>query len=178
MCGTVLHLTSPAGLQLQVAFPQFLRGLQLLHLGLQGGLCTHQLSPLSLHRGSAVMESLATRIELWNHLTHIQIYRQVLTLLHTRFYVEMTEDELANNIHRAINFLVSLLKKNWQNVHALHVRALWGKPTSSSVSVLKMPICIGQLWFCFDLLYMGGMEEEEEGRHLVVPILRHERVCM
>ena len=65
-CGTILHLTSPARLQLQVAFLQFLlclgqRGLQLLHLGLQGGLCTHQLSPLSFHRSSAVMEGLATR---------------------------------------------------------------------------------------------------------------------
>ena len=65
-CGTILHLTSLAGLQLQVAFLQLLlclgqRGLQLLHLGLQGGLHTHQLSPLSFHRCSAVMKGLATR---------------------------------------------------------------------------------------------------------------------
>lgn len=28
--------------------------------------------------------------------------------------VEMTEEELGHNIHLTINFLVSLLKKNWQ----------------------------------------------------------------
>ena len=42
-------------------------------------------------------------------------------------HVEMTEDELASNIHRAINFLVSLLKKNWQNVRALYVKSTMGK---------------------------------------------------
>lgn len=61
-----LHLTSPASLQLRVALLQLLlrlgqRGLQLLHLGLQGGLRAHQLGPLPLHRGSAVMEGLATK---------------------------------------------------------------------------------------------------------------------
>jgi len=39
----------------------------------------------------------------------------------------MTEDELASNIHRAINFLALLLKKNWQNVHALYVKSTIGK---------------------------------------------------
>ena len=71
VCGTVLNLTSPAGLQLRVAFLQYLlclgqRGLQLLYLGLQGGLHAHQLSPLSLHRGSAVMEGLVTRNRAMN----------------------------------------------------------------------------------------------------------------
>ena len=28
----------------------------------------------------------------------------------------------------AINFLVSLLKKNWQNVKSLHIKATMGKP--------------------------------------------------
>uniref|UniRef100_A0A2K5YUK5 Large ribosomal subunit protein uL1 n=1 Tax=Mandrillus leucophaeus TaxID=9568 RepID=A0A2K5YUK5_MANLE len=34
-------------------------------------------------------------------------------------HVKMTDDELVYNIHLAVNFLVSLLKKNWQNVQAL-----------------------------------------------------------
>merc|ERR1712010_25305 len=35
--------------------------------------------------------------------------------------VNMTEDELVQNIHLAVNFLVSLLKKHWQNVRSLYI---------------------------------------------------------
>ena len=52
---------------------------------------------------------------------------QVLCLAVAIGHVEMSEDELAANIHRAINFLVSLLKKNWQNVRALYVKSTMGK---------------------------------------------------
>ncbi|EDV26363.1 expressed hypothetical protein [Trichoplax adhaerens] len=41
--------------------------------------------------------------------------------------VSMSEDELAANIHLAVNFLVSLLKKNWQNVRALYIKSSMGK---------------------------------------------------
>jgi len=41
--------------------------------------------------------------------------------------VSMTEDELVSNIHLGINFLVSLLKKNWQNVRALYIKSTMGK---------------------------------------------------
>merc|ERR1711933_536506 len=40
--------------------------------------------------------------------------------------VEMTEEELVQNIHLAMNFLVSLLKKHWQNVKSLHVKSTMG----------------------------------------------------
>merc|ERR1712137_1006893 len=43
-------------------------------------------------------------------------------------HVEMTEDQLLGNTMLAINFLVSLLKKNWQNVKSLHLKATMGKP--------------------------------------------------
>ncbi|KAI8871038.1 ribosomal protein L1 [Ramicandelaber brevisporus] len=42
--------------------------------------------------------------------------------------VKMTEDELTANIMTAMNFLVSLLKKNWQNVKSLYVKTTMGKP--------------------------------------------------
>merc|ERR1712158_313250 len=42
--------------------------------------------------------------------------------------VEMTEEELAQNVHLAMNFLVSLLKKHWQNVKSLHIKSTMGKP--------------------------------------------------
>ncbi len=42
-------------------------------------------------------------------------------------HVQMTEDQLVNNIMLAINFLVSLLKKNWQNVKSLFLKSTMGK---------------------------------------------------
>jgi len=42
--------------------------------------------------------------------------------------VEMSEDELRQNITLAINFLVSLLKKNWNNIKTLHVKTSMGHP--------------------------------------------------
>jgi large subunit ribosomal protein L10Ae len=42
--------------------------------------------------------------------------------------VSMAEKDLYINIQMAINFLVSLLKKNWQNVKSLHVKTTMGKP--------------------------------------------------
>merc|ERR1711973_769456 len=41
--------------------------------------------------------------------------------------VSMSEEELAQNVHLAMNFLVSLLKKHWQNVKSLHVKSSMGK---------------------------------------------------
>lgn len=43
-------------------------------------------------------------------------------------HVQMTEDMLVNNIMLAINFLVSLLKKNWQNVKSLFIKSSMGAP--------------------------------------------------
>ena len=42
--------------------------------------------------------------------------------------VDMTEDQLIENIRLAMNFLVSLLKKHWQNVKSLHIKSSMGKP--------------------------------------------------
>merc|ERR1712029_1289929 len=41
--------------------------------------------------------------------------------------VGMTEEELVQNIHLAMNFLVSLLKKHWQNVKSLHIKSTMGQ---------------------------------------------------
>ena len=42
--------------------------------------------------------------------------------------VSISESENIANTNMAINFLVSLLKKNWQNVKSLHVKSTMGKP--------------------------------------------------
>eukprot|EP01017_Pseudomicrothorax_dubius_P029679 TRINITY_DN362_c0_g5_i1.p1 TRINITY_DN362_c0_g5~~TRINITY_DN362_c0_g5_i1.p1 ORF type:complete len:216 (+),score=81.61 TRINITY_DN362_c0_g5_i1:76-723(+) len=38
------------------------------------------------------------------------------------------EDEIRKNITIAVNFLVSLLKKGWQNINTLHIKTTMGKP--------------------------------------------------
>ncbi|EKX40259.1 large subunit ribosomal protein L10Ae, cytoplasmic [Guillardia theta CCMP2712] len=43
-------------------------------------------------------------------------------------HVEMNEQELFANINTSVNFLVSLLKKNWQNVKSLNIKTTMGKP--------------------------------------------------
>jgi len=43
-------------------------------------------------------------------------------------HVKMSEDELVANIMLSINFLVSLLKKNWQNVKSLYIKSTMGVP--------------------------------------------------
>jgi large subunit ribosomal protein L10Ae len=41
---------------------------------------------------------------------------------------DLTEDQLRQNILMAINFLVSLLKKGWQNLRTIHIKTTMGKP--------------------------------------------------
>ena len=43
-------------------------------------------------------------------------------------HVDMLEDELISNIMLAINYLVSLLKKGWQNVGSLTIKATMSPP--------------------------------------------------
>jgi large subunit ribosomal protein L10Ae len=43
-------------------------------------------------------------------------------------HVKLTEDQLIENLTIAINFLVSLLKKHWQNVKSLTIKTTQGKP--------------------------------------------------
>ncbi|KAJ1976122.1 60S ribosomal protein L10A [Dimargaris cristalligena] len=43
-------------------------------------------------------------------------------------HVEMNEDELLSNVMMSVNFLVSLLKKNWQNVKSLYIKSTMGAP--------------------------------------------------
>merc|ERR1712047_186013 len=52
--------------------------------------------------------------------------KKVLCLNVAVGHVAMTQEELVQNISLSINFLVSLLKKNWQNVRALYVKSSMG----------------------------------------------------
>ncbi|XP_019516378.1 PREDICTED: 60S ribosomal protein L10a-like [Hipposideros armiger] len=53
-------------------------------------------------------------------------YAKLMLTVMTKY--QANDDELVYNIHLAVNFLVSLLKKNWQNVRALYIKSTMGKP--------------------------------------------------
>jgi large subunit ribosomal protein L10Ae len=42
--------------------------------------------------------------------------------------VNMSNTEICLNVQLAVNFLVSLLKKNWQNVKVLYIKSTMGPP--------------------------------------------------
>merc|ERR1711907_702676 len=52
--------------------------------------------------------------------------KKVLTLGVAAAHVEMTPDQVFANTMITINFLVSLLKKNWQNIKTLHLKSTMG----------------------------------------------------
>jgi len=52
--------------------------------------------------------------------------KKVLCLSVAVGHVGMAEDDLVQNVHLAMNFLVSLLKKHWQNVRSLHIKSTMG----------------------------------------------------
>jgi large subunit ribosomal protein L10Ae len=41
--------------------------------------------------------------------------------------VEQSEEEIRQNLTMSINFLVSLMKKGWQNVGTLYIKTTMGK---------------------------------------------------
>merc|ERR1712212_583837 len=53
--------------------------------------------------------------------------KKVLCLNVAIGHIEMSNDDLVQNIYIAMNFLVSLLKKHWQNVKSLHIKSTMGK---------------------------------------------------
>ncbi|GAA50097.1 large subunit ribosomal protein L10Ae [Clonorchis sinensis] len=72
-------------------------------------------------------ESLMQRVEDARATIKFQM-KKVLTLNVAVGHVKMKPEELAQNVNLAINFLVSLLKKNWQNVRSLYIKSTMGKP--------------------------------------------------
>merc|ERR1712198_115275 len=52
--------------------------------------------------------------------------KKVLCLNVAVGHVAMSQEELVSNVSLSINFLVSLLKKNWQNVRALYIKSSMG----------------------------------------------------
>uniref|UniRef100_A0A2K6U545 Ribosomal protein n=1 Tax=Saimiri boliviensis boliviensis TaxID=39432 RepID=A0A2K6U545_SAIBB len=67
-------------------------------------------------------ESMVAKVDEVKSTIKFQM-KKVLCLAVAVGHVKMTNNELVYNIHLAVHFLVSLLKKNWQNVWALYIKS-------------------------------------------------------
>ena len=56
--------------------------------------------------------------------------KKVLCLAVAVGNVEMTEEQIRQNLTMTINFLISLLKKGWNNIKSLYIKTTMGHPVS------------------------------------------------
>ncbi|XP_075726482.1 large ribosomal subunit protein uL1 [Rhipicephalus microplus] len=54
--------------------------------------------------------------------------RRVLWLAVCVGHVKMTTEMLSDNVNEAIRSLLTLLKKNWQNIRSIHLKSTMGRP--------------------------------------------------
>lgn len=130
---------------------------RLLGPGLSKGALTTCLRPVGLCVNPIVAGKFPTPVsgteDLSNKLTEVRStikfqLKKVLCLGVAVGHVQMTDDQVLGNVMLStprvmsalnvflsftlvmpgINFLVSLLKKNWQNVKSLHIKTTMGKP--------------------------------------------------
>merc|ERR1719476_656228 len=73
----------------------------------------------------APTEDLATKVEFLKKTIKFQM-KKVLTLNCAVANVSMTDEEIVQQIIVAVNFLVSLLKKGWQNIKAIYMKSTMG----------------------------------------------------
>ena len=65
--------------------------------------------------------------------------KKVLCLAVAVGHVKMTDDELVYNVHLAVSFLVSLLKKNWQYIRTLHIKSIMVSPSACAKAQFNKP---------------------------------------
>ncbi|KAH8032278.1 hypothetical protein HPB51_024055 [Rhipicephalus microplus] len=73
--------------------------------------------------------SIAKKI-MWTTFAFIATYTssQVLWLAVCVGHVKMTTEMLSDNVNEAIRSLLTLLKKNWQNIRSIHLKSTMGRP--------------------------------------------------
>merc|ERR1711912_188014 len=74
---------------------------------------------------SAQGDDMVAKIEEMKQTIKFQM-KKVLCLAVAVGDVKMNDDQLVQNINMSVNFLVSLLKKQWQNVRSLHIKTTMG----------------------------------------------------
>jgi len=72
-------------------------------------------------------EDLSSKVDETKATVKFQL-KKVLCLNTAIGHVGMPEHQVLENLKLAINFLVSLLKKNWQNIKVLYIKSTMGKP--------------------------------------------------
>ncbi|CAM6126570.1 unnamed protein product [Calypogeia fissa] len=72
-------------------------------------------------------ESLEAKVNETKAMVKFQL-KKVLCMGVAVGNLEMDEKQIFSNTQLSVNFLVSLLKKNWQNVRVLYVKTSMGKP--------------------------------------------------
>ncbi|CAH9052315.1 unnamed protein product [Cuscuta europaea] len=72
-------------------------------------------------------ESLETKVNEIKATVKFQL-KKVLCMGVAVGNVGMEEKQVFQNVQMSVNFLVSLLKKNWQNVRCLYLKTTMGKP--------------------------------------------------
>merc|ERR1712070_808255 len=72
-------------------------------------------------------EDLSTKVDEVKATIKFQL-KKVLCLNVAIGHCGMEQGAILENLKLAINFLVSLLKKNWQNVKVLYIKSTMGKP--------------------------------------------------
>ena len=70
-------------------------------------------------------DDVADKIEEQKATVKFQM-KKVLCLSAAVANVAMTKEQIVRNATQSINFMVSLLKKNWQNVGALYLKSTMG----------------------------------------------------
>ena len=82
-------------------------------------------------------ETIAEKVDEARHLLKFAL-KKVLCLNAAVANVEMSKDDIVRNIVTAVNFLISLLKKNWQNMGAVYVKSTMG-PSHQGTRVSSPP---------------------------------------
>merc|ERR1711892_110433 len=77
-----------------------------------------------LNKDKKKVKKLAKKYDAF--LASDTLIKKILCLSVAVGNVGMSEEDLVQNVHLAMNFLVSLLKKHWQNVRSLHVKSTMG----------------------------------------------------
>lgn len=75
----------------------------------------------------AAGEDLNDKVDVTKRTIKFQM-KKVLCLNAAIANVGMSEADIVANINQSVNFLVSLLKKNWQNVKTLYIKSSMGPP--------------------------------------------------
>ncbi|WRX23641.1 Ribosomal protein uL1/ribosomal biogenesis protein - like 4 [Theobroma cacao] len=91
-------------------------------------------------------ESLESKVNETKAMVKFQL-KKVLCMGVAVGNCSMEEKQIFQNVQLSVNFLVSLLKKNWQNVRCLHLKSTMGRPQRSILTFDvegNQKLCMGE----------------------------------